>query len=259
MNNDQETLESFLGLSSWEQQCVDEHEKTSDIDIELQNAKDVAVQKLWFLFQNAATSITQLYKDRQNGVSLWVPFQTAASSVTSLYKECIESHKPLYDLGFQSGNQKRNKELLSWVKKKKRNIRREELIAYITGRTPPASRFACPKPRLVLDGMHSSPHLGHAHRFSQSEASGLLTPRSENLDMFREALAFSANLRQHNPGSPTGLSRVNRSRHCNSTSTSHNELSAFIAEEFSRHSRKRSPSVDVIMDSPTHKRTRYYE
>ncbi|KAF8789247.1 HUWE1-associated protein modifying stress responses-like [Argiope bruennichi] len=253
MSEQQEARESW-GLSFWEQQCIDETEKTPDIDVELQNAKDLAVQRLWVLFQDAATGITQLYKDRQNGVSLWVPFQTAASSVTNLYKECIESHKSVCDLGFQSGTHKRNKELLSWAKKRQRHIRREDLIAYITGRTPPANRPFCPRPRLVLDGMHNSSHLSHSHRFSNSEAA-----MADNFDMFREALAFSAaNIRQHNPSSPTSLSRV-RARHCNSTSTSHNELSAFITEELSRHSRKRSPSLDVIMDSPTHKRSRYYE
>ncbi|GBM82031.1 UPF0472 protein C16orf72 [Araneus ventricosus] len=252
MSEQQETRESFL--SFWEQQCIDETEKTPDIDVELQNAKDLAVQKLWVLFQDAATGITQLYKDRQTGVSLWVPFQTAASNVTNLYKECIESHKSVYDLGSQSATHKRNKELLSWAKKRQRHIRREDLIAYITGRTPPANRPFCPRPRLVLDGMHNSSHLSHSHRFSNSEAA-----MADNFDMFREALAFSAaNIRQHNPSSPTSLSRV-RARHCNSTSTSHNELSAFITEELSRHSRKRSPSLDVIMDSPTHKRSRYYE
>ncbi|GFR16252.1 UPF0472 protein C16orf72 homolog [Trichonephila clavata] len=253
--NEQQEIDPYTGISLWEQQCIDETEKTPDTDVELQNAKDLAVQKLWFLFQNAATGITQLYKDRQNGVSLWVPFQTAASSVTNLYKECIESHKPVYDMGFQSGTHKRNKDLLSWAKKKQRHIRREDLIAYITGRNPPANRPFCPRPRLVLDGMHTSSHLAHAHRFSPSDTAGLLTPRAEDLEMFREALAFSA-IRQHNPSSPTGLNRV-RARHCNSSSTSHNELSAFITEEFSRHSRKRSPSLDVIMDSPTHKRSRY--
>ncbi|KFM66580.1 hypothetical protein X975_19674, partial [Stegodyphus mimosarum] len=256
MNDDQETLEPWISLSNWEQQCVDEIEKTPEIEVELQNAKDRAVQKLWFLFQNAATCITQLYKDRQNGVSLWVPFQTAASSVTSLYKECIESHKPIHDLGFQGGLQKRNRELLSWAKKKKRHIRREELIAYITGRNPPATRLCCPRPRLVLDGMRNSSHLAHAHRHSPSRDVELLDPCAEDFDMFRQALTISTNFKHHAQNSPTGLSRIHRARHCNSTSTSHNELSAFITEEFSRHSRKRSPSTDVIMESPTHKRTR---
>ncbi|XP_054712856.1 HUWE1-associated protein modifying stress responses-like [Uloborus diversus] len=255
MNDEQESLEPWISLSSWEQQCINEIEKTPDTEIELQNARDIAVQKLWFLFQNAATCITQLYKDRQTGVSLWVPFQTAASSVTGLYKECIDSHKPIYDLGYQCGLNKRNRDLLSWAKKKKRHIRREELIAYITGRNPPSTRLGCPKPRLVLDGMRNSSHL-NAHRLSTPDSASLLAARTDDFDMFREALAFSTNIRQHNSSSPPSLSRVHRVLHCNSTSTSHNELSAFITEEFSRHSRKRSPSTDVIMDSPTHKRSR---
>lgn len=64
MSNEQD-LDSFLGLSCWEQQCVDEVEKTPDTDVELQNAKDLAQQKLWFLFQNAATGVAQLYKGKK--------------------------------------------------------------------------------------------------------------------------------------------------------------------------------------------------
>lgn len=250
--DEQNVLEPWISLSNWEQQCVDEVEKSPDIEVELQNEKDIAVQKLWILFQNAATCIAQLYQDRQHGVSLWVPFQNAASSVTNLYKECVESHKPIYELGFQSGFQRRNRDLLSWAKKKKRNIQREELIAYITGRNPPAARHWGPRPRLALEGVRNSQHA----RFPADDTSA---PRDEeqDFDMFRQALAFSNSLRQHAQSSPTsGISRVHRSRHVNSTSTSHSELSAFITEEFSKHGRKRSPSTDVIMDSPTHKRTR---
>lgn len=105
----------------------------------------------------------------------------------------MESHKPVYDLGFQCGYQKRNRDLISWLQKKKRNIRREELIAYITGRTPPPARNCCPRPRVVLEGMRNSSHLSHTHRFSPPDSAGLLAPRAEDFDMFREALTLSGN------------------------------------------------------------------
>lgn len=74
--------------------------------------------------------------DRQQGVSLWVPFQNAASSVTNLYKDCIESQKRIVDLSHLSGSQRRNKEVISWLKKRKRNhIRRDELIAFLCGKS----------------------------------------------------------------------------------------------------------------------------
>lgn len=264
MSDEQEQESSFepwISLSNWEQQCIDEIEKAPDMERQIQNEKDGVVQKLWIIFQNAATSIAQLYKDRQHGASLWVPFQNAASSVTTLYKECIESHKPLVDISYQSGFQKRNKDLISWAKKKKRQIRREELIAYLTGKNPPPQRpWNCPRPRLSFDAVRT-PHITHL-RFPSADGNGQRTPGADEPDFetFREALVgYSANFRQHSTGSPTSsFSRTHRTRFCSQSSSSHNELNAFISEEFSRHSDsgKRTTSTDVIMDSPTHKRSR---
>lgn len=61
MNNE---TEPWMDLNKWEQQCIDEIEKTPELEIELQNAKDTSEQKLWLLFQNAATCVTQLYKGK---------------------------------------------------------------------------------------------------------------------------------------------------------------------------------------------------
>lgn len=52
------------------------------------------------------------------------------------------------DLGVQCGYQRRTKELLSWARKKRRHIRREELLSYLAGRSRPSStvvRRASPK------------------------------------------------------------------------------------------------------------------
>lgn len=69
MNDEPESLESWMNLTKWEQQCIDEIEKTPDVEIELQNAKDISEQKLWLLFQNAATCITQLYKGKKKNLT----------------------------------------------------------------------------------------------------------------------------------------------------------------------------------------------
>lgn len=94
-------------------------------------------------------------------------------------------------MGYQCGYQKRNRDLVAWLQKKKRNIRREEILAFITGRSPPAARSWSPRPRLVLDSMRNSSHLTHAHRFPQPDTSGLIVSGPEDFDMFREALALS--------------------------------------------------------------------
>ncbi|KAL8174857.1 UNVERIFIED_CONTAM: hypothetical protein K2H54_003883 [Gekko kuhli] len=90
-------------FSKWERQCLAEAEQDDGaLPPELQDDDEAAAaaaasppqpehkqQKLWHLFQNSATAVAQLYKDRvcqQPGLSLWVPFQNAATAVTNLYK-----------------------------------------------------------------------------------------------------------------------------------------------------------------------------
>lgn len=50
------------------------------------------------------------------------------------------------DLGIEVGKQKRSKEIMNWARKKRRMIRREDLLAYLSGKPPP------PRP--------------HSHRFA---------------------------------------------------------------------------------------------
>uniref|UniRef100_A0ACB8FKF1 Uncharacterized protein n=1 Tax=Sphaerodactylus townsendi TaxID=933632 RepID=A0ACB8FKF1_9SAUR len=102
-------------FSKWERQCLAEAERDDDgggiggvgaLPPELQDDDQAAAaaasppqpehkqQKLWHLFQNSATAVAQLYKDRvcqQPGLSLWVPFQNAATAVTNLYKASLST------------------------------------------------------------------------------------------------------------------------------------------------------------------------
>ena len=66
--------------------------------------------------------------------NVWNSFQQASTNVACLYKECSEFQKKMYDLNNQNGYHKRTKELLTWAKKKKNFIRRDELIAFLSGR-----------------------------------------------------------------------------------------------------------------------------
>jgi hypothetical protein len=49
-------------IANWEQQCVQHLESEPDYEGQLQNERDLALQKVWFSFQNTAASIAQLYK-----------------------------------------------------------------------------------------------------------------------------------------------------------------------------------------------------
>lgn len=51
--------------------------------------------------------------------------------------DSIDSMRRCSDLGVEMGKQKRSKEILNWARKKRRMIRREDLLAYLAGRPPP--------------------------------------------------------------------------------------------------------------------------
>ncbi|XP_022200928.1 UPF0472 protein C16orf72 homolog [Nilaparvata lugens] len=262
MNDDRERDEDSLSdvwFTNWEQQCMQHLDSEPEYEGQLNSERDLSTQKAWYSFQNAAASIAQLYKDRlQHSSSLWVPFQTAAGTVATLYKESSESIRKSGELGIQTGYQRRNKEILNWARKKRRYIRREDLISYLAGkslppRATPHHHRSSPRPLLLVTDRHS-PNLHHQsnselhHHFGQTNTNSTL---DDNLHMFREALSL-----------PVGCG-VKRQRSV--------ELSTFMAGEFARHGTSKQllrppsstshpspPPHDVNMDSPTHpKRQRF--
>ncbi|XP_068279469.1 HUWE1-associated protein modifying stress responses 1 [Nyctibius grandis] len=251
-------------FSKWERQCLAEAEQEEALAPDLQDEAaaqpEHKQQKLWHLFQNSATAVAQLYKDRvcqQPGLSLWVPFQNAATAVTNLYKESVDVHQRSFDVGIQIGYQRRNKDVLAWVKKRRRTIRREDLISFLCGKVPPPRNSRAP-PRLTV----VSPN-----RATSTETSSSV---ETDLQPFREAIALhglsgamaSISVRSSTPGSPTHVSSgSNASRRRNGLLDV--DLNTFISEEMALHldnggTRKRTSAQcgDVITDSPTHKRNR---
>ncbi|KFO24838.1 hypothetical protein H920_13834 [Fukomys damarensis] len=213
---------------------------------------------------------------QQPGLSLWVPFQNAATAVTNLYKESVDTHQRSFDIGIQIGYQRRNKDVLAWVKKRRRTIRREDLISFLCGKVPPPRNSRAP-PRLTV----VSPN-----RATSAETSSSV---ETDLQPFREAIALhgsfidlsymasylalpaafglsgamaSISVRSSTPGSPTHVSSgSNASRRRNGLHDV--DLNTFISEEMALHldnggTRKRTSAQcgDVITDSPTHKRNR---
>jgi len=164
--------------------------------------------------------------------------------------QCTESTEALRrssDMGIQAGYQRRTREVLAWAKKRRRHIRREELIAFLSGKALPSSggtqprQRMGPRPRVCLDGPPS-----HASaRDLPLEAASEFEPA---LQTFREALSLP----------PPSINASSKSGRRASPIHNGNELSAFISNELARHKRPApsSPTHDVIMDSPTHKRSR---
>lgn len=61
----------------------------------------------------------------------------------------MEAHQRSYELGIQIGHQRRNKDVLAWVKKRRRTIRREDLISFLCGKAPPPRSSRAP-PRIAM-------------------------------------------------------------------------------------------------------------
>lgn len=91
--------------------------------------------------------------------------------------ESIEARQRSYDLGIHLGYQRRNKDVIAWVKKRRRTIRREDLISFLCGKVPPPRTPRAP-PRVAM--------------VSASRPSPPETDSSVETDLqpFREAIAL---------------------------------------------------------------------
>ncbi|XP_052772632.1 HUWE1-associated protein modifying stress responses-like [Mya arenaria] len=247
-------------LTEFEEECLEDLDNSeSNMEDSLQRETDFALQKLFFQFQNSATAIAQLYKDRSNGLSMWVPFQNAASSVTTMYKDSVESAKNSMELGVQKGRQRNLKDIVSWVKKRRRHIRREDLLAFLSGKNPPQRTKSGA-------GVRHGSSVRADRSFPRFPSADSL-PRSAEADLqcFREAIALqgldgamsniSVGFRPH-----SNHGANNQPPHAGMPKNNIDDLNSFLLEEFSRNcdARKRSSTPDVNMDSPTRKKSRLF-
>ncbi|XP_028562533.1 HUWE1-associated protein modifying stress responses 1 isoform X2 [Podarcis muralis] len=235
-------------FSKWERQCLAEAEQDDGaLPPELQDDDEAAAA--------AAAAATPQPEHKQQ--KLWHLFQNSATAVAQLYKESVDAHQRSFDVGIHIGYQRRNKDVLAWVKKRRRTIRREDLISFLCGKAPPPRNSRAP-PRLTV----VSPN-----RATSTETSSSV---ETDLQPFREAIALhglsgamaSISVRSSTPGSPTHVSSgSNSSRRRNGLHDV--DLNTFISEEMALHldnggTRKRTSAQcgDGITDSPTHKRNR---
>lgn len=59
------------------------------------------------------------------------------SIMSFIFSESSDGIRRTSELGIQCGYQRRNKELLNWVRKMRHQIRREDLLSYLAGKPPP--------------------------------------------------------------------------------------------------------------------------
>ena len=65
--------------------------------------------------------------------------------------DAMEVQKRNFERGIQFGHNKRMRDLITWVKKKRRHIRKDELLAFVCGKPPPpvkTQRHSPPRCRL---------------------------------------------------------------------------------------------------------------
>ncbi|KAL0617439.1 protein C16orf72-like protein [Plecturocebus cupreus] len=104
-------------------------------------------------------------------------FTMLARLVSNSTSESVDTHQRSFDIGIQIGYQRRNKDVLAWVKKRRRTIRREDLISFLCGKVPPPRNSRAP-PRLTV----VSPN-----RATSTETSSSV---ETDLQPFREAIAL---------------------------------------------------------------------
>ncbi|KAH8387697.1 hypothetical protein KR093_008937 [Drosophila rubida] len=149
------------GEESWleEQFLRDINSQNDEYEREFVRKREEYLSTVWGAFQDSATAVAQLYRERSFNTfasetgALWLPFQTAAGTVTTLYKESCDGLKRTSDAAIQCGYQRRTRELADWARSKKRRmIRREDLLAFLAGKplpvqsTNPHANRRSPKP-----------------------------------------------------------------------------------------------------------------
>ncbi|XP_037937662.1 UPF0472 protein C16orf72 homolog [Teleopsis dalmanni] len=225
---------------SWlEEQCHREiNAQHDENEREYVRHRDSSLGTVWGAFQESATAVAHLYRERSSVTysdtgALWLPFQTAAGTVTTLYKESCDGLKRTNEAAIQCGYQRRTRELADWARSKKRRmIRREDLLAYLAGKPlPPLSTShlnrRSPKPEQVHAHSHSnsgglySPNiLHHTGQHGQHQIPSTMDSNND-LHTFKEALV----LRPRGP-----------------------ELLAFVASEIARHCKRPASPIDDKMD-----------
>ena len=126
-------------LSPLEEQLIQESEADGDLEQQLLTEKELVAQRLWIAFQDSATAVAHLFRDCQqhNGLAAWAPFHDSANAITQLYKGSAEVCRQCMECGVRYGQRKKTKDIVAWAKKKRRLIKREELLAFLLDKPYP--------------------------------------------------------------------------------------------------------------------------
>ncbi|KAH9498369.1 hypothetical protein Btru_008120 [Bulinus truncatus] len=256
--NQEQSQDSDMSPDHWfthfEDECFDELESQGRVENRLQSAEEHTAQQLWLGFQHTSTAIAQLYNYKDaahDGYVLMVPFNKAAESLTKFYKDSLNNARECLRLGVQSGRSSRARDIAAWARKKRKCIKREELLAYLCGKSLP-------------------PH-AHHHRNRQNRSLERQLPRrshqAETIDSGEYPVMEAYTLQGLNgtmSNINSGYNRPSPTPSCTVSSYSRPQAvdELFYHDERARCSehRKRSSSssaMDVNMESPSRKRGKF--
>ena len=95
------------------------------------------------------------------------------------------------DLGVQKGRQRHTRDIISWAKKRHRHIRREDLLAFLSGKNPPT------RSRLPSSVRHCSSSKMDRQFPRFTSADSIPTNTQTDLDCFRDAIALQGETQSH--------------------------------------------------------------
>lgn len=226
-------------FSRFENECLGELEAQNGIEsTRAQSTEEQTAQQLWLGFQQTSTAIAQLYNYKDSacdGYVLLVPFNKAAESLTKFYKDSHNNSRECLRLGLQSGRNSRTRDIAAWARKKRKTIRRDELLAYLCGKNAPTH------------------HRNRQNRSLERQIPRLSSHQTDSLD----SDSFSLQ------GLNGAMSSINMGYNRSSASAS----STMSPQEFRLHDdrargehRKRnnsSTAMDECMESPSRKRGKF--
>ncbi|XP_059176017.1 HUWE1-associated protein modifying stress responses 1-like [Physella acuta] len=242
-------------FSNFEDECLDELENQGRVEPRLQSAEEHTAQQLWLGFQHTSTAIAQLYNFKDaahDGYVLLVPFNKAAESLTKFYKDSLNNARECLRLGVQSGRSSRARDIAAWARKKRKCIHRDELLAYLCGKTLPS---------------HSNHHRNRQNRSIERQLPRRPSHQSDTIDSGEYQVMEAYTLQGLNGAMSNinmGYSRPSTTTSCTVSSYSRPAAVEDILfhDERARSSehRKRTSSssaMDVNMESPSRKRGKF--
>lgn len=290
LNNPEHAAESTINSHTDESTLIlDQYEHDMDklLNDKLLVDKEQTNQRLFQSFQTSACAVAQMFKDKTTqGVSdtnmAWQSFQNSAGAITVLYKDSLEACKVHLDLGISLGQQRKVKEIINWLKKKKRrSIRKEELISLLIGRQFTFSTNPFTQSSSTTNANTSSSQFNpfmhqkanHRVQTPQQTPSAQRTNNSNNnnntcsntisentcsdLATFREALIMH-NRSRDGPVqnyNPVYVSSQHHHQHANHQC---DDLDCFFCEQIATHIEQKRSANNFDMESPTRKRGRFY-